>query len=303
MRHDRRQLDSDTTLAGDSEDGLLEPHTNEPRKLSDSAVKVGTFLSTRPYGIAQRSTSASSASTSNIFREDGRPGADPHGLQLVSDTATPKGTIVFIHGLGGSAYRSWSWKFDVTRFWPPWLSEGDDFVDWRILTFGYNSSWKGTKNNLNISDFAKDLLLQMLTYSSEESLSRAPIGSGKIILVAHSMGGLVAKKAYLLGKQDEQFSKLVANIHGIMFLGTPHRGSQYASMLHNIMSAAPLGPPPKAYIGELQVQSNVLQEINDQFRHQYGDLELVSYFETLKTSFGPSKLLVCFKFLLCGAVD
>jgi pimeloyl-ACP methyl ester carboxylesterase len=123
-----------------------------------------------------------------------------------------------------------------------------------------------------------------------------PIGTAKIIFVAHSMGGLVVKKAFLLGKQDDQFADIVANVHGVIFLATPHRGAQHATTLNNILASTPLGPPPKAYVNDLGLQSNALQEINEQFRHCCDKLSLVSFFETLKTSFGMTKAIVSITF-------
>ena len=78
----------------------------------------------------------------------------------------------------------------------------------------------------------------------------------------------------------------------MIFLATPHRGAQYAKILTNILSAAPLGAPPKTYTTDLEAHSTALQDINEQFRTICGDLALVFFFETLKTSFGVTKLLV-----------
>lgn len=115
-----------------------------------------------------------------------------------------------------------------------------------MLTFGYSSNFKADAQGLNIVDFAKDLLLQMLN---------RPDGVGKdhpILFVAHSMGGLVVKKAYTLGKQDLPFAGLVSGVVGAVFLATPHRGSQYARTLRNILAAAPISASPKPYIAALE---------------------------------------------------
>ena len=128
--------------------------------------------------------------------------------------------------------------------------------------------------------------MQMLNY---------PDGIGKdrpIIFIAHSMGGLVVKKAYTLGKHDRWFSSLISSVIGIVFLATPHRGSRYARILNYILSAAPVAAPPKAYIAALERQSPVIQDINEEFSHQCEGLDLVSFYETLPARLGFTKLIV-----------
>lgn len=52
----------------------------------------------------------------------------------------------------------------------------------------------------------------------------------------------------------------------------------------------------KAYVAELEKNSGALQDINEQFRHICADLDLVSFYETLKTSLGAGiKRMVCMR--------
>lgn len=239
------------------------------------------------------STSINPNSRRIIKPDDRAP--DVLGLQLLCDNPEPDGDIIFVHGLGGTAIRTWSWKRDASNFWPAWLNDEQGLSSFRIFSFGYNSNFRGAGTNLNIIDFAKTLLYSMLTFfrghlNTDERLIR--IGSRPIIFVAHSMGGLVVKKAVVLGKNDKQYSELMARVYGIMFLATPHRGAQYAKMLNNILSTCPLGPPPKAYVAELDMHSPSLQDINEQFRVGCENLELISFFETRKTNLGVTKILV-----------
>lgn len=78
---------------------------------------------------------------------------------------------------------------------------------------------------------------------------------------------------------------MVSQIHGLTFLSTPHKGSNYAGVLNNILSAAP-GGSPKAYVSDLEINSTSLQDINEQFRNICGDLKLTSFYESLKTNVG-----------------
>lgn len=135
----------------------------------------------------------------------------------------------------------------------------------------------------------------MSTFWSGPGEHGIPIGGRKIIFVAHSMGGLIVKKTYILGKHDSNYADLIDQVYGIIFLGTPHRGSQYAKTLNNILSTAPFGAPPKAYIADLEIHAVALQDINEQFRSQCANLALVSFFETHKISVGLKVLVgICY---------
>ena len=216
---------------------------------------------------------------------------DSLGLHLVCENAQPIADVIFVHGLGGTCRKTWSWNRDINNFWPPWLADEDGPSAYRIFTFGYNSHFKGAGTNLNIIDFAKDLLFQMSTYWSGSREQGTPIGARRIVFVAHSMGGLVVKKAYILGKHDSEYTDMVSQVYGIVFLATPHRGSQYAKILNNILSTAPLGAPPKAYVADLDAHATAIQDINEQFRSSCQDLALMSFFETHKIGFGVKFLV------------
>lgn len=71
----------------------------------------------------------------------------------------------------------------------------------------------------------------------------------------------------------------------MVFLATPHKGSHLAQTLNNILRVTP-GGCPKNYVAELEKNSGSLQDINEQFRNMCGNLELVSFFETMKTNIG-----------------
>ena len=86
----------------------------------------------------------------------------PTGLRVLHEPHTDTNiiSIVFIHGLGGSAIETWTHS-PSNIFWPTLLHEDDRFANVRISTFGYDANFKNifaAKNVLSISDFAKQLL-------------------------------------------------------------------------------------------------------------------------------------------------
>lgn len=90
---------------------------------------------------------------------------------------------------------------------------------------------------------------------------------------------------------DDSYSDMIARVFGVIFLSTPHKGSEFAHTLNNILSAS-LVLSTKVYLSELETMSPTLQDINEQFRLVCKPLRLVSFYETEKTSIGGSKKLV-----------
>jgi len=90
----------------------------------------------------------------------------------------------------------------------------------------------------------------------------------------------------------------MSKTYGIVFLGTPHRVSSFAQTINNVLRTIPT-TGAKVYISELEHDSTTLQDINEQFRHFCGDLALVSFYETLKTSLGPG-LKIMVSMLCCN---
>ncbi|KAL8833153.1 MAG: hypothetical protein Q9170_004455 [Blastenia crenularia] len=222
--------------------------------------------------------------------------ADPLGLHVIyqPDDGVPAANIILIHGLGGTSQKTWCWNRDTQFFWPrEWLPLEPGFEKARILSFGYNAHFasSGRDNILNITDFAKDLLFGM-EYGLDQVSKELEIGKAPTIFVVHSMGGLVVKKAFILGQNDKQYRQTLASARAILFLSTPHRGTNLAELLNRILSVSVFNHSAKQYIAELKQNSPALQDINEQFRNIAPYLRIFSFFETQETSVGPKKMMV-----------
>lgn len=191
-----------------------------------------------------------------------------------------------MHGLGGGSRKTWARTVDPLHFWPKaWLPEDVDFRDVRIHSFGYNADWGERRQSiLNIHDFAQSLLGEI---KNNPSIRR---DNTKLILVGHSMGGCVVKKAYILARQDITCKALAERVHSMFFLGTPHRGSDLAGILQSMLMVA-WGTKP--FVNDLLPNCSILAEINDTFRHYAADLRLWSFYETL-----PVKMMVVSKLVV-----
>ncbi|KAI1101394.1 hypothetical protein F4804DRAFT_335296 [Jackrogersella minutella] len=153
------------------------------------------------------------------------------GLTTLHEPSPPDSAgadIIFIHELGGGSRKTWSYSVDQYHYWPQaWLANDPDLADMRIHSFGYKSDWVDRQQSiLNIRGFAESLIGQL------KNNPRIRRRNTRIIFVCHSMGGCVAKKAYIIARQDPTCKDLANRVHSIFFfLGTPHRGSDLAAIL------------------------------------------------------------------------
>ncbi len=77
----------------------------------------------------------------------------------------------------------------------------------------------------------------------------------------------------------------------MVFLSTPHHGSNLADVLNKLLSVSIIGPTPKQYVGDLSENSPAIEDLNEQFRNFSSKLEIRSFYETLYTKIGPAKLV------------
>ena len=228
----------------------------------DSARRMFSFLPHRP-------------SEEKVTNKKRKVEANPRGLTELHSPREPQVDFVFVHGLGGGSVRTWCHDEDLNLFWPKaWIGADSDLRDRvRTSTFGYANDWRATKaSQLTLHDFGRDLIYQLDNSPYLRKDQRT-----SIVLVGHSMGGLVIKKACILGYQQQK--QIAKRIKCIVFLATPHRGSSAAELLNGLLDLAGW---EKKFVEELRRDSSSLQVINDEFRHvaRFMDLRLTSLYET-----------------------
>lgn len=85
------------------------------------------------------------------------------------------------------------------------------------------------------------------------------------------------------GLNDPVFKPIIDAVSAIVFLSTPHRGSNLAETLNRILQVSFVSAPTQ-FIAELAAGSHTLQRLNEQFRHVAPKLDIVSFYETRPTT-------------------
>lgn len=124
-----------------------------------------------------------------------------------------------------------------------------------------------------------------------------------IIFVCHSLGGLVVKRALiysrsLTNEKVEYLRSIYVSTYGILFLGTPHNGSEVAKwglLLQNICSAV----LPRKFMDSsphlvraLKTNNETLQNINSLFTDMMPRFRIYFFHETLPTDVKGTKELI-----------
>lgn len=158
--------------------------------------------------------------------------------------------VVFIHGLNGHAYDTWTNKDE--EMWPKWLFE--EFEDIAVWTIGYDatsSAWK--KDTMSMSERGKNLIAELHANKN--------LGNKPLFFIVHSMGGLILKYILELSHQQLKYNYILNYTKGIGFLATPHNGSVGA----NILKALNIIYRANFVVKELSKGSNELNRLDDYF--------------------------------------
>lgn len=103
------------------------------------------------------------------------------------------------------------------------------------------------------------------------------------------MGGLVIKKAYIISRASNEYTVIATRTKAMFFLATPHRGSDLGTTFTKILS---LSSGARPFVLDLHRNSQITQSINDEFPTLCENLHLYSFYETMPTSLGPTKVMI-----------
>ena len=165
--------------------------------------------------------------------------------------------LIFVHGLGGDYLSTWhpKGKKEVNNSWLTWL--GQDFEDLGIWSVSYNIEplkWRG--NTMPLADTAINIV---------DLLDEHSIGERPVFFVTHSMGGLVVKQLLRHANDfgNRSWKKIVDRTRGIVYLSTPHSGSDIACWIGHIGNFV----GTSVSVDELKANDSRLLELNEVYRN------------------------------------
>lgn len=141
-------------------------------------------------------------------------GENNAGVHIVRRKEGNQAAIVFVHGFGGDARETWG------QF-PSLITADAALKGWDVISVGYNTGlmpdirglWAGKPDIQKLADFMRTIINKDFSAKYQ-----------RLVLVAHSMGGLVIQRS-LLDLDENERNKL---IHGVILFGTPSQGLKKA---------------------------------------------------------------------------
>lgn len=202
--------------------------------------------------------------------------------------------LVLVHGLHGSPETTWT--SDTGVFWPSELLPlypSFEKSKIRVIAYGYDAdvfSFQGASKD-RIIHHAEALIHRLCSYREQHRCTERPI-----IFLAHSLGGLVVKRALIASQASndpkvKRLRQIYTSTFGILFLGTPHKGASiqvwdsYLKLLcYSLVPKRTLDSQPQL-VDALQTNSDTLLTIDRDFMSQITRYSIGFYHEGKPTDF------------------
>ncbi|PGH18031.1 hypothetical protein AJ79_00657 [Helicocarpus griseus UAMH5409] len=207
-----------------------------------------------------------------------------------AEPLVPQVDIVFVHGLNGTSYNTWATKKPEV-FWPgdllPQTLQG---LGVRILTYGYDAnvtSFASGTSKDRLHNHAEHLAGQLYANRSLQHALERPI-----IFVCHSLGGIVVKRTllyceHLRHRNTQHLRSTYVSTYAILFMGTPHNGSDLANLGSIVQTIFSLVPVPRKLfdttpnmLRTLKPDNEILQNVNRQFAEIMGRFRIYFFHES-----------------------
>ncbi|KAF8458482.1 hypothetical protein BGX38DRAFT_570899 [Terfezia claveryi] len=223
------------------------------------------------------------------------------GLHVIEHGGeNPTVDIIAVHGLAANPVYTWIKKVPAnnenTEF-GRLNSNGEREVMWlkhllpavipctRILKFNYGSTYLVNAPRESLRSLAERLANTIHTLRTKENTIKRPL-----IFIGHSFGGIVIQEALLYAGAREEYQHIASSVCGIVFLGTPFRGSKASSWgvtITNCASVLGLGSDNRL-LKTLKEGSERLDILLKDFLRiaKTYDMRLECFYETKRSSLG-----------------
>jgi pimeloyl-ACP methyl ester carboxylesterase len=160
------------------------------------------------------------------------------GEGWVRPPGTNRDAVVFVHGFTGNYHATWTWvsarfpfrkQRNVNLLGDLLTSEPDLFCDYY--------SYAHSSRNFDING-VRDLANALRTFLDNIVANRRV--DGRVILVSHSLGGVICRQA-VLNQLDSTVQRKV-QIVGLLMMGTPNLGTEIARIALSSTSAENIKP-------------------------------------------------------------
>jgi len=130
--------------------------------------------------------------------------------------------VLVVPGLGSHAFGSFVHKGDGHM----WLTDRlpQDMPAARVMIYGYESGLQGSTSFANLEDLASTLQVAICR------LLRSG-GEKRLVLIGHSLGGLLIKEVLIRMTESDSESDLVGLVSACLFLGVPNDGMDIESLI------------------------------------------------------------------------
>lgn len=167
--------------------------------------------------------------------------------------------------MSGNEWLNQDTSDEYTNCWPmEWLP--DDYPDARIIGIDYTSAL--TEWSANFTKYCPcergQGHIEVRASTLLERIVASDVGNDRpIVWIGHSMGGLLTKLILLKSSDsdDPKVQQLAKNTRGIVFLGTPHRGSPIAKWKQHMQMIL----SPSIEVKEMEENAPKLLEMHRRF--------------------------------------
>ncbi|KAK0706075.1 pfs domain-containing protein [Lasiosphaeria miniovina] len=205
-------------------------------------------------------------------------------VEIVSLLWLSPSSVVAVHGLGADADWSWTWK------------DGDRPVKWledlnmlptkvsktRILVYNYESKWHADAPSTRLQLCGEELVHSIHSFRRDKDRP--------LVFVGHSLGGNVIAhvKALVYANSGDEYRYLPEVTAGLVFLGTPFRGTKMQSLLDYLACVMQSAGSHRGITKELGYDEPALLDILQKFCRQCNKLStpVCCCFELYETDYG-----------------